>query len=233
MYAIGGYLAVYLMRVHGQDVQVAGWVAMAVYGLCGVPGMILGGILGDAVLRRRRNGRMLVAAVAIAFSVPAFYYALSQPRGEWVIFSIPFGFGCMMLYMYYATVYTTIQDVIEPSLRATAMALYFCAMYAFGGALGPIGIGYISDRVVASTAAEDGVDVTGMDHQEAQELLEPYRAAGIATAMYAIPALCLVLAAVLVAGSRTVVRDAENLQTWMREQSEAEASAAERGEMAT
>ena len=221
MYAIGGYLAVYLMRVHGQDVQVAGWVAMAVYGLCGVPGMILGGVLGDAVLRRRRNGRMLVAAVAIATAVPAFFYALSQPRGEWLLFSVPFGFGCMMLYMYYATVYTTIQDVIEPSLRATAMALYFCAMYALGGALGPIGIGYISDSVVASAAASEGIDTSGLDRVEAQELLEPFRATGIATAMYTVPVLCLLLTGVLVAGSRTVTRDAENLQTWMREQSEA------------
>ena len=223
MYAIGGYLALYMMRVHGQDVQVAGWVAMAVYGLCGVPGMILGGLLGDAVLRRRRNGRMLVAAVAIGAAVPAFYFALAQQRGEWLIFSILFGFGCMMLYTYYATVYTTIQDVIEPSLRATAMALYFCAMYAFGGALGPIGIGYMSDYVVAHAAAADGIDVTGMDRVEAQELLEPYRATGIATAMYAIPIICLILTGVLLAGSRTVVRDAENLQAWMREQSEADA----------
>jgi MFS family permease len=226
MYAIGGFLPLYVMRVHGQDVQVAGWLTMAVYGLCGVPGMILGGVLGDAVLRRRRNGRMLVAAVAIAVSVPAFYFALGQPRGQWFIFSVLFGFGCMMLYMYYATVYTTIQDVIEPSLRATAMALYFCAMYALGGAIGPIGIGYMSDYVVARAAAADGIDTSGMSHVEAQELLESYRPTGIATAMYAIPLICVALAGVLFAGSRTVVRDAENLQTWMREQSAADRRAA-------
>ena len=37
------------------------------------------------------------------------------------------------MYTYYSTVYSTVQDVIEPSLRGTAMALYFCAMYALGG----------------------------------------------------------------------------------------------------
>ena len=36
---------------------------MAVYGLAGVPGMILGGLWGDAILRRRRDGRMLLAAL--------------------------------------------------------------------------------------------------------------------------------------------------------------------------
>ncbi len=100
---------------------------MAVYGLAGVPGMILGGLLGDAMLHRRRNGRMLVAAFAIAFSVPLMWFALERPAGEWFMFSVLFGLGCMMMYVYYATVYSTIQDVIEPSLRATAMALYFFA----------------------------------------------------------------------------------------------------------
>ena len=127
---------------------------MAVYGLAGVPGMILGGMLGDAILHRRRNGRMLLAAVAISLSVPLMYFALERPAGEWLIFSILFGLGCMMMYVYYATVYSTIQDVIEPSLRATAMAIYFAAMYVFGGALGPTVIGQTSDYF-ANRAAVD------------------------------------------------------------------------------
>lgn len=215
MYAIGSYLVPYMMRVHGSDVQLSGWIAMAVYGLCGIPGMILGGVLGDAVLRRRRNGRMLVAALAIAISVPSFYFSLSQQAGAWVSFSILFGFGCMMLYTYYATVYTTIQDVIEPSLRATAMALYFCAMYAFGGALGPIGIGYMSDHFAAGAAQEDGIDLTALDSVAKQEALEPFRATGINKAMYAVPAICLVLALVLFAGARSVPGDIDKLHDWM------------------
>ncbi|MEX2114248.1 MAG: MFS transporter [Pirellulales bacterium] len=220
MYAIGSYLVPYMMRVHGTDVQVSGWMAMAVYGLCGVPGMILGGWLGDAVLRRRRNGRMLVAALAIAISVPAFYFALSQQAGAWVAFGIFFGFGCMMLYTYYATVYTTIQDVIEPSLRATAMALYFCAMYLFGGALGPIGIGYMSDRFVAAAAQEDGIDLTGLDSVATQQALEPYRGVGIHRAMFALPSVCVILALVLFAGARSVPGDVDKLHAWMRSQTD-------------
>jgi MFS family permease len=224
MYAIGSYLVPYMMRVHSSDVQSAGWVSMAVYGLCGVPGMILGGLLGDAVLRRRRNGRMLVAAIAIALSVPAFYLALSQQAGATMVFSVFFGFGCMMLYTYYATVYTTIQDVIEPSLRATAMALYFFAMYLFGGALGPIGIGYMSDQFVASAAQESGIDLTGLDHTARQKALEPYRGIGIQKAMYALPTVCLILALVLFAGARSVPGDVDRLHDWMRAQTAGQSS---------
>jgi MFS family permease len=233
MYAIGGFLAPLVMRYHGADVQTAGYVSMAVYGLAGVPGMILGGLWGDAILRRRRNGRMLLASCAIALSVPLMYFALEQPKGAWLPFSLMFGAGCTMMYVYYATVYSTIQDVIEPSLRATAMALYFCAMYIFGGALGPTVIGKTSDYIAQSAAASAGVELetlnaTGLTPEEKkveqqrisianQKALEPYRADGLNGALYLLPLMSLLLAGTLFAGTRTVARDAEKLQHWMRE----------------
>jgi MFS family permease len=217
MYAIGGFLTPFVMRVHHTDVQFAGYVTMAVYGLAGIPVMILGGLWGDAILRRRRNGRMLLAACAIALSVPLLYFGLSRPSGQWLAFAVSFGLGCMMMYAYYATVYSTIQDVIEPSLRATAMALYFCAMYAFGGALGPTVIGSTSDYFAHSAAVEAGVQLEGLDKMDRQKALEPYRGYGLNTALYALPLVSLLLAGSLFAGARTVNRDVENLQRWMRE----------------
>jgi MFS family permease len=213
MYAIGGFLTPLVIRVHHLDAQSAGYVTMAVYGLAGVPGMIVGGLLGDAILRRRRNGRMLLAAVAIAFSAPLLYFALARPAGDWLVFSILFGLGCMMMYVYYATVYSTIQDVIEPSLRATAMALYFCAMYLFGGALGPTVIGRTSDYFAHQAADTDAADWANLDN--AGKL--PYRAYGLNTALYALPIMSVVLAGTLFAGARTVRADADKLQQWMRE----------------
>jgi MFS family permease len=213
MYAIGGFLTPLVIRVHHLDAQSAGYVTMAVYGLAGVPGMFLGGLLGDAILRHRRNGRMLLAAFAITISVPLLYFALERPAGEWIIFSVLFGLGCMMMYVYYATVYSTIQDVIEPSLRATAMAIYFAAMYVFGGALGPTVIGRTSDYFAQQAVATDAADWSTLDN--AGKL--PYRAYGLNTALYALPLVSLLLAGTLFAGARTVSADVEKLQRWMRE----------------
>lgn len=213
MYAIGSFLAPLLTRYHGLNPQSSGYVSMAVYGLAGVPGMIFGGLLGDAILRRRRNGRLLLAGWAIAMAVPLMYFALGQSAGQWLAFSVLFGLGCMMMYVYYATVYSTIQDVIEPSLRATAMAMYFCAMYVFGGAFGPPVVGITSDYFANRAAAIDNVDLTTMS---AAERL-PYRALGLNTALYALPFTSLLLAGSLFAGARTVNRDVDKLQHWMRE----------------
>ena len=211
MYAIGSFLTPFLMRYHGSDIRNANFVSMVVYGLSGAPGLILGGILGDAVMKRRANGRLLIGSLAILCSIPFLYFALGRPKGEIIGFMILMGIGCALMYAYYSTVYSTIQDVIEPSLRGTAMALYFFAMYVLGASLGPYGTGLISDFFTAREAAAGGVQVF------TQQSLEPFRASGLHTAMYVIPVLGALLTVVLFAASRTVTKDMERLQSWMRE----------------
>ena len=46
--------------------------------------------------------------------------------------------------------------------------------------------------------------------------LEPFSAQGLQTAMYIVPVLAAILALVLFAASRTVKKDVERLQAWMR-----------------
>jgi hypothetical protein len=86
-------------------------------------------------------------------------------------------------------------------------------MYAFGGALGPTVIGKTSDYFANQAAAIDNVDLPAMS---AAERL-PYRALGLNKALYALPVTSLLLAGSLFAGARTVNRDVDNLQRWMRE----------------
>ncbi len=211
MYAIGSFITPYLMRYHGADIRNANLISMVVYGLSGAPGLILGGVLGDAVMKRRSNGRLLVGALAIFGSVPFLFLALGRAGGDLLGFMVLMGLGCALMYGYYSTVYSTIQDVIEPGLRGTAMALYFFAMYVLGASLGPYGTGLVSDIFTARAASAAGVTVL------TQQALEPFRAEGLHTAMYMIPILGALLTLVLFAASRTVTKDMEKLQRWMRE----------------
>jgi MFS family permease len=219
MYAIGSFITPFLMRYHGADIRNANFVSMVVYGLFGAPGLILGGILGDAVMKRSANGRLLVGALAILGSVPFIFLALGRASGDILGFMMLMGAGCALMYGYYSTVYSTIQDVIEPSLRGTAMALYFFAMYVLGASLGPYGTGLASDFFTSRTASAAGV--TSLT----QQALEPFRAAGLHSAMYIIPTLGVFLTLVLFAASRTVTRDMERIQRWMRESTAADALA--------
>lgn len=216
MYAIAAFITPFLMRYHGLDIQQANLVSMLVYGVMGAPGLLIGGFIGDVVMKRRTNGRMLVGAFAILLSIPIIYFALGVPRGSTTTFLVLMGTACALMYFYYSTVYSTIQDVTEPGLRGTAMAVYFFAMYVLGASLGPYGTGLLSDFFTKRAAQMSGVtDLT-------QAALEPFRADGLHSAMYVVPILGVILTVVLFAGSRTVSKDIERLQAWMRESTKAD-----------
>lgn len=222
MYAIGAFITPFLIRYHYQGVdpataiQSANFVSMIVYGIMGAPGLLLGGIIGDAATRRKPNGKMLVGTTAIVFSIPFLYLALGRPPGDLTMFLILMGAGVALMYFYYSTVYSTIQDIVEPGLRGTAMAVYFFAMYVLGASLGPYATGILSDFFTKRAAQAAGV----LDFSQAA--LEPFRASGLHSAMYAIPILSVLLALVLYAASRTVTKDVEKLQSWMKESAKSE-----------
>ncbi len=216
MYAIGTFLSPLLMRVHGLSVVEASNRVTLIYGLSGLPALILGGVLGDAMRRRQVNGRLLVGGVALGISVPLIYFGLGRPVGDVGSLVLLLSLGCGVMYVYYSTVYATVQDVIEPSLRATAMALYFFAMYILGAALGPYATGVLSDHYIVQAAQADGVALDGLAEADYRKALDPYRGAGLHRAMYVIPILNLLLCLVLFAGATTVRRDVQRLQDWMK-----------------
>ena len=129
------------------------------------------------------------------------------------MFLLLMGTACALMYFYYSTVYSTIQDITEPASRGTAMAVYFFAMYVLGASFGPYVTGLLSDFFTKRAAEAAGV----VDMSQAA--LEPFRAEGLHTAMYIIPILGVVLTFILFAASRTVSRDIEKLQTWMHNSS--------------
>ena len=215
MYAIGSFLTPYLMRYHEMNIRDANFVAMVVYGLAGAPGLLLGGYFSDAVMRKRRDGRLVVGALFLAVSVPFVFFALRQTSQSPVMFMVFMAIGVAAMYAYYSTVYSAIQDVIEPSLRGTAMAIYFFAMYVLGASFGPVGTGFLSDYFTKQAATAAGVAEFTM------QSLEPYRGAGLNSAMYVVPILGVLLTLVLYAASRTVVKDMDRLQKWMSESAKA------------
>jgi predicted MFS family arabinose efflux permease len=206
MYALATFVPAWLSRHHGLSVREAGALSGFLFGLFGGIGMMAGGWMGDRAASRHAGGRLLTSAVALAAAVPLLLASLAQPRGEVgtvLLFLCP---GVLLLYLYYAPVYATVQDVVEPARRATAMAVYFCAMYVLGASLGPVGTGLLSDRLAARAAGAEGAAMT-----------EAFRAQGLHEAMYVVPALTVVLAAVLAAGARAAVKDRKSLSEWMQQ----------------
>src|SRR5258707_5654385 len=121
-------------------------MAAVVFSAMGIPGLLLGGWVADYFGKVAPGGRLLVSCFAVFFQAPLVYFALNRPPGEFVGFALLMGSGCLLGYVYYSGVYATIQDLIPPSLRGTAMALYFCFMYLIGGSFGPVITGGLRDH---------------------------------------------------------------------------------------
>jgi MFS family permease len=205
MYAIPTFLPAYLGRYHFLDLKQANTLAAIAFGLAGIPGLLLGGWAADRIAAVRSSGRLLLSSASLFFAAIFICLALNVPKGQVILFGALMGMGCLLSYPYYSCVYATIHDIVPPSLRGTAMSLYFFAMYLLGGSFGPVLTGKLSDHFARVAMAGAG----------ATSLNEQFRAAGLHSAMYVIPLCSLLLAAVLLAGSRTVSRDMGELEIWM------------------
>src|SRR6185295_2451635 len=179
MYAINAFQTPFLQRFHELGLREANTVSAVVLGAVGVVGLLAGGWASDRLSARRADGRLLLASIAMFAAAPCVFLALAQPAGALVAFMIPMGIGIALTFVYYATVYAAIQDVIEPRLRGTAVALYFFAMYVLGASLGPVVTGMLSDAFARQAMEAAGSAV----------MSESFRASGLHDAMYAIPAL--------------------------------------------
>ncbi|MBW8023814.1 MFS transporter, partial [Pseudomonas syringae pv. tomato] len=132
-------------------------------------------------------------------------YALHAGRIEIGVFVGVFSLGWLFAYNFYTCVYTAIQDVVEPRLRATAMALFFAGLYLLGGGLGPVVVGLLSDHFAHSAMGVAGVEVMN----------ESFKAIGLHDAMYLIPVALFLTLLFLYQASRCFSRDAERMTARM------------------
>jgi predicted MFS family arabinose efflux permease len=211
-YPVNAYMPLYLFRYYGMDLKQAGFISGVVLGAVGVISLLVGGLLADWIRKRRDNGRMLLASLSILVSTLLVFLALILPKDQMIFFTILMGLGWLLFYVYYVTVYPAIQDVVEPHLRGTAMALYFLAMYVLGGAFGSKIVGMLSDHFALRAAAEAGLIFT-----DVKLVPEEFRAIGLHQAFFSAPIISLLLTAVLFAGARTITGDMEKLRKRMLE----------------
>jgi len=201
-YAVNMFQNAFLQRFHEVSLGTAGKLSAFSLGLAGAIGLLVGGALGDRLRVKMANGRLLVAAVSMLLAAPCIYIALEQPKGSVTVFTILMAASSACTFVYYATVYSAIQDVVPTHLRATAVSVYFFAFYVLGASFGPTIMGTLSDRM-----AHDAMLAAG-----ASEMTTAFRATGLHTAMYVMPVLVLLCSASLFVAAKTVAKDMRRVQ---------------------
>jgi predicted MFS family arabinose efflux permease len=196
-YAFATFLPAFLSRVHGLSLARSGIATGIVYLAGGVSGGLVAGFLGDSIVHRRKDGRLLYAAILALVAIPFACVGILQPAGALYMAMVFLALTYASLTTYYGLVYSAIQDIVAPNQRGSAMAIYFMAMYMCGASFGPLLTGRLSDVLAHRAAALAG----------SPTVTETFRAIGLQQAMLIIPVLCTALAFVLYMGSRTIRAD--------------------------
>lgn len=201
-YACNSFMVPMLQRYFLLSLQQAALATGVIVGVTGLIGLTLGGWVADRLHLRNERGRLLFGAFSMFVASVATGFALFSGRIEIGLFVTVFSIGWLFSYNFYTCVYTSIQDVVEPRLRATAMALFFAGLYLLGGGLGPVVVGLLSDHFAQAAMGAAG----------AVEMTEAFKAVGLHDAMYLIPAALFLAMLCLVQAARSFGRDAANMR---------------------
>ena len=159
-YAVAFWIPPYVLRtfytgptdaaliMHGRSAAeevstIFGWSAAAASAI----GVILGGIVSDALRRRHPAGRLYVNMAAIILPAPAvfFLFTTSNLTGFYIV--APYVGLCSALWV--GAAIATLQDLVLPRMRGTAGATYVLGTSLVGLALGP----YTAGKVAAVTGS--------------------------------------------------------------------------------
>lgn len=197
-YALATFLPSLLIRYHGLNLAQAGAVAAIVMGVTGLLGLTAGGWVADLVHQRWQRGRLMFGACAMLAAAPLLWFGLAQPAGAVTALTWLLSGAWLLYFIYYVTVYAALQDVVQPRLRATAMAVYFCFQYILGAGFGSTITGALSDHYAEAERLAFG----------AAEMAPAFRALGLKDAMVVLlPAALLITGIALLGAAWTFVRD--------------------------
>jgi MFS family permease len=152
-FAIGGvgfWMPKYIVEYrHYSDLAHVNSVFGAITVVSGVLATILGGIAGDALRRRFSGAYFLVSAAGLLCGFPFFVAMLYVPfPTAWIFLFL----AVFCLFFNTGPSNTILANVTHPSVRASAFALNIFIIHAFGDAVSPPVIGWLSDRYSMNVA---------------------------------------------------------------------------------
>jgi predicted MFS family arabinose efflux permease len=145
-FAIGGmqvWMPTFLFRMRGVPLADANRTFGLMTLASGILATLIGGWLGDLMLRFTRGGYYLVSAIASAVTLPAIFMAVTLTGAGMypAIFVAEF-----FLLINTAPLNAALVNSVSAGIRATAIAVNLFTIHLLGDAFSPTLIGYISDR---------------------------------------------------------------------------------------
>jgi sugar phosphate permease len=146
-FAVGAFnhwLPLYLHRVKRLTVPEASFWFGVLSAAGGLLGVVVGGVVGDALARRTPAGHLLTTAGGFLVAAPLGLVLLLND--DPLIFLPALFLAVFFLLLYVGSVNAVIHNVVQPALRATAVAIFVFLINLGGTAFSPLVVGVISGR---------------------------------------------------------------------------------------
>jgi MFS transporter, Spinster family, sphingosine-1-phosphate transporter len=145
-FALGGlqvWMPTFLSRVRGFSLQSANEVFGKIVVIDGIVASLLGGWLGDRLLRRMSSSYYFVSAISMLLGVPVMMVALFSP-GRAMLPGILL--AAFLLLLNTAPLNAALINSVSAQIRATAIAVNIFMIHILGDVPSPALMGYIADK---------------------------------------------------------------------------------------
>ncbi|MEO7169691.1 MAG: MFS transporter [Sphingomonas sp.] len=142
-YGLAFWLPSLLKRSFHLDLQDVSYFYGAILLLGGVPGVLLGGMVGDKFGTKDQAAYARAPAIAFVIAVPLFAAGIlsSSVTAAFLFFLVPQA----LAYVWLAPVITAVQHLVPPHMRATASASFLFINNLIGLGAGSFALGALSD----------------------------------------------------------------------------------------
>lgn len=141
--ALAAWMPTFLVRERGFSLGAAGITFGLLTAATGLIGTTLGGVLGDAALRRSASGHLWVSAVGLFLAAPLTWVAIHAATPE--LFWAAVTAAEILVFLNTGPLNAVLVSASAPATRAMAVAANVLLIHLFGDALSPWLVGELSD----------------------------------------------------------------------------------------
>ena len=144
MTSISQFLAIFLARVHHLSIREAGALYGTISGVAIAVGLLIGAFASDWLAQRDKRWSAWIATLGLAVA-PFVYFIAFGVEGR-ASAAVLLTAAAAVLLLFYGPTFGMIQNLLEPKMRATGMALFTTLYTLIGAGVGPVFVGFMSDH---------------------------------------------------------------------------------------
>ncbi len=142
MTSVASFLNVFLQRMHHLPVREAGALYGTIAGASITIGLLIGAFMSDWLAQRDKRWSAWIATVGLCLAPVVYYVAfrLEDVTHATLVLTA----GAALLLLFYGPTLGMIQNLLEPKMRASGVALFSTFYTLFGAGFGPAVVGVLS-----------------------------------------------------------------------------------------